>query len=64
MNDKPPAVLHRRWRTGRKLGRTIYAMLDEEASDNDVLIGMFDSPVVAEATVKLHNEWLEEREDG
>lgn len=46
-----------KWRTGRKLGRTIYAMHDKYApSDNDVLLGMMDSPYIAEMIVREHNE--------
>ena len=44
-----------RWRTGRKVGRTIYAQSGPEASDEDVLIGMMDTPELAAAAVAAHN---------
>jgi hypothetical protein len=43
------------WRTGRKVGRTIYAMHHDEPSDQDVLIGMMDSREIAQAAVIGHN---------
>lgn len=47
-----------RWRTGRKVGRTIYAQLDYEPNDHDPLIGLMDSKALAEAAVQAHNEAL------
>ena len=47
------------WRTGRKVGRTIYVQLGTTPSDNDPLIGMMDTAELAEAAVKNHNESLE-----
>jgi hypothetical protein len=44
-----------RWRTGRKVGRTIYAQLGEQPSDVDPLIGVMDSVGLAIATVRAHN---------
>lgn len=43
------------WRTGRKVGRTIYAQLGPEPSDDDVLIGMMDTPELAAEAVGCHN---------
>lgn len=43
------------WRIGRKVGRTIYAVVGDDPSDDDVLIGLMDSPRLAEAAVKAHN---------
>lgn len=43
------------WRTGRKVGRTIYAQVGKKPSDRDVLIGMMDSPLLATAVVVAHN---------
>lgn len=37
-----------RWRTGRKVGRTIYAQLGDEPSDADALIGVMDTRELAE----------------
>lgn len=48
-----------KWRTGRKLGRTIYAMHNkDQASDNDIFIGIMDSSYIAERVVRDHNERL------
>jgi len=52
-------LLKMQWRVGRKLGRTIYAQLYPEPSDDDVLIGMFDSPRLAAECVRSHNAVLE-----
>lgn len=46
------------WRTGRKVGRTIYAQLGELPSDDDRLIGVMDTPVMASEVVNAHNEAL------
>ncbi len=49
-----------RWRVGRKLGRTVYAMHGDEPSDHDVFIGLFDTRALAETAVADHNrpaEW-------
>lgn len=43
------------WRTGRKVGRTIYAQVRIEPSDGDVLIGMMDSRELASEAVEAHN---------
>jgi len=40
-----------RWRTGRKVGRTIYAQVGDEPSDGDVLIGVMDTPGLARKAV-------------
>lgn len=49
------------WRTGRKVGRTIYAMAYDEPSDNDVLIGLMDTIHYAEIVCRDHNAALEGR---
>lgn len=41
-----------RWRTGRKVARTIYLQLGDEPSDWDVLYGVMDTPELAAATVR------------
>jgi hypothetical protein len=49
------------WRVGKKLGRTIYAVLGEgEREDGtegncDVLLGMMETRALAEHVVKTHN---------
>lgn len=43
------------WRVGRKLGRTIYAQFAEEPSDGDLLLGMMDTPELAQQVVLDHN---------
>lgn len=43
------------WRTGRKVGRTIYQMTGPEPSDDDPLIGVMDTPALAEDAVRSHN---------
>lgn len=47
-----------RWRQGRRVGRTLYAMLGEQASDVDLLIGMMDSAKLAAEVVLAHNSTL------
>lgn len=46
---------HVPWRTGRTVGRTIYAMRGVRASDTDPLIGVMDTPSLARAAVDAHN---------
>lgn len=47
------------WRTGRHVGRTIYAQAGPEPSrDDDVLIGVMDTPELAEDAVAAHNALL------
>jgi hypothetical protein len=43
------------WRQGRKVGRTVYAMVGLLADDHDLLIGMFDTAKLAEAACRAHN---------
>jgi hypothetical protein len=51
-----------KWRTGRKVGRTIYAQAWPDARDTDVLIGMMDSPALARQAVEDHNAMAGHRE--
>lgn len=47
-----------RWRTGRKVGRTIYAIQEpEDRTDRnrDPLIGVMDTPELATEAVRAHN---------
>lgn len=46
---------HSRWRVGHKLGRTVYAMAGDVASDDDELLGMMDTPELAALVVNSHN---------
>ena len=45
-----------RWRTGRKVGRTIYRQVGEEPSDDDRLIGVMDTPELAALVVEAVNQ--------
>lgn len=44
-----------KWRTGRKVGRTLYAMVADEATDYDILIGVMDTEELAADVVTAHN---------
>lgn len=46
----------RPWRQGRKVGRNVYAQVSDDPSDDDVIIGQFDSDTLAFACVYAHNE--------
>lgn len=46
------------WRQGRKVGRTIYAVVGPEPSDDDILIGVMDTPQLAGEAVNAHNQTL------
>jgi hypothetical protein len=46
---------HLPWRTGRKVGRTIYAQQGPEPSDSDPLIGVMDTPELAALAVAARN---------
>jgi hypothetical protein len=47
------------WRTGRHVGRTIYVQLTAAPSDDDPLIGVMDTPELAQAAVDGHNLWID-----
>lgn len=49
----------RQWRAGRKVGRTIYAQMDDEPSDTDPLIGVMDTPELAALVVRSVNAVME-----
>lgn len=51
------------WRMGRKIGRTVYAQVADEPSDDDVLIGVMDSRILAADVVASHNAVLTARPD-
>lgn len=44
-----------KWRTGRKVGRTIYLQVRDQPSDSDRLIGVMDSPQLAAEAVDAVN---------
>ena len=46
------------WRVGRKVGRTIYAQIGSEPSDDDPLIGVMDTIAIARAAVEGHNRLM------
>lgn len=46
-----------RWRTGRRVGRTIYRQLGPVPSDEDPLIGVMDTPELAGLAVDAVNRW-------
>ena len=52
------------WRTGRKVHRTIYAQIGAEPSDLDILIGVMDTPHLAEAATRAHNDERARRYQG
>jgi hypothetical protein len=56
MTDR--TLLKARWRVGRKVGRTVYAMVGAKPSGDDVLIGVMDSEALARDAVGAHNTRL------
>lgn len=55
MTDEPALIAENLpWRTGRKVGRTIYTVTDWQTLDGD-LIGLMDTPELAQAAVDDHN---------
>lgn len=54
----PEQLLLRPWRTGRKVGRTLYGVVGDDSSDDDVLLGMLDSRLHASAVAYAHNAAL------
>lgn len=53
------------WRTGRKVGRTIYAVVGPTAGDPDILIGVMDTRALAAEAVAAHNarlRWVDPEE--
>ena len=46
------------WRVGRRVGRTIYAQIGAEPSDDDALVGVMDTPALARAAVEGHNRLI------
>jgi hypothetical protein len=54
-DDASEALALTPWRTGRKVGRTIYAQQGPCPADFDRLIGVMDTPALATAAVDAHN---------
>lgn len=52
------------WRAGRSVGRTLYVVVNDEASKSDVLIGLVDTVEIAAHIVRVHNAWLQRQSDG
>lgn len=46
------------WRTGRRVGRHLYAQAGPEPSDDDVPIGTLDTAELAAAACAAHNAML------
>lgn len=48
------------WRTGRSIGRTIYAVPPgaQYRDGSEIVLGMVDTPELAAHIVKVHNRWL------
>jgi hypothetical protein len=46
------------WRVGRSVGRTIYAypFPDRPPCEHDPLLGIMDTPALADAAVRAHND--------
>lgn len=44
-----------RWRTGRTVGRTIYIQAADDPSKDDHLVGLMDTPELAERVVQALN---------
>lgn len=55
----PNWELFKPWRVGRKVGRTVYVVVDDLPGDDDLLIGMMDTPAQAQSAVTCHNYVLE-----
>jgi hypothetical protein len=51
-------VDNRRWRTGRSLGRTVYAQHGTGAAKGDELLGLMETTDLADHVVELHNKAL------
>jgi hypothetical protein len=58
MRVDPNRYLDSFWRDGRHAGRTLYAQVDDGPTRGDVVIGMLDTPELAERVVKDHNRLL------
>jgi hypothetical protein len=50
-------VIETRWRQGRRVGRTVYLQAGPEPSDDDLLIGLMDTPALARRVVDAVNAY-------
>jgi hypothetical protein len=58
----PSPAVTEHWRVGRKVGRTIYRQVGLEPSDDDVLIGVMDTPeLAAKAVAALQHDPAQKR---
>jgi hypothetical protein len=57
----PPDLSSVPWRTGRTLGRTVYARTGGADWKADTVIGMMDTPALAEEACRAHNAALSRR---
>lgn len=55
VTDDPTTTAAGWWRTGRKVGRTLYAQQGDRPHDSDPLIGVMDTPELAERVVMAVN---------
>lgn len=58
MRVDPNQYLDHPWRVGRHLGRTVYAQVHVDPTRKDVVLGMLDTPELAQAAVDAHNRLL------
>lgn len=49
------ALAGRPWRQGRRVPRNVYAQVSDDPADDDVIIGQFDSALLARDAVDAHN---------
>ncbi len=49
------------WRVGRRVARNVYAQVGADPSDDDLLIGQFDTGQLAREAVYRHNDALPKR---
>lgn len=54
----PSRYLDLLWRTGRHIGRTVYAQVHDDPTREDVLIGVMDTSELAQHVVEAHNRLL------
>lgn len=60
----PGNIALMRWRTGRKIGKNIYAIVGDQPSDDDIDIGRMNNESIAAIAVLNHNEALNRRTNG
>lgn len=53
--EESALLMGRPWRQGRKVARNVYAQVSDDPSDDDVIIGQFDSEWLARNAVDAHN---------